>query len=87
MNFNKYYIVDDDAEDRDLLIEALYSIDKGGQCFTAKNGEEGLKKLAEDLIPLPDFIFLDLNMHLLNGKLFLIDINKLNRLWHIPVVM
>jgi CheY-like chemotaxis protein len=87
MNFNKYYIVDDDAEDRDLLIEALYSIDKGGQCFTAKNGEEGLKKLAEDLIPLPDFIFLDLNMPRLNGKHFLIEIKKLKRFSHIPVVI
>ncbi len=87
MNSNKYYIVDDDAEDRDLLMEALYSIDSGGQCFTAKNGEEGLQKLAEDLIPLPDFIFLDLNMPRLNGKQFLIEIKKIKRFSHIPVVI
>ena len=87
MNSNKYYIVDDDAEDRDLLIEALLSIDKGGQCFTAKNGEEGLQKLAEDVIPLPDFIFLDLNMPRQNGKQFLIEIKKIKRFSHIPVVI
>jgi len=87
MNSKKYYIVDDDAEDRDLLMEALYSIDKAGQCFTAKNGEEGLRKLAEDLIPVPDFIFLDLNMPRLNGKQFLIEIKKIERFSHIPVVI
>ncbi len=87
MNSNKYYIVDDDAEDRDLLMEALLSIDKGGQCFTAINGEEGLQKLAEDVIPVPDFIFLDLNMPRLNGKQFLIEIKKIERFSHIPVVI
>lgn len=87
MNSNKYYIVDDDAEDRDLLMEALLSIDKGGQCFTAINGEEGLQKLAEDVIPVPDFIFLDLNMPRLNGKQFLTEIKKIERFSHIPVVI
>ncbi len=87
MNSNKYYIVDDDAEDRDLLKEALFSIDKGSQCFIAKNGEEGLQKLTEDEIPLPDFIFLDLNMPRLNGKQFLIEIKKIKRFSHIPVVI
>lgn len=87
MNSNNYYIVDDDAEDRDLLIEALGSIDKGGQCFTAKNGEEGLQKLAENKIPLPDFIFLDLNMPRLNGKQFLMEIKNIKRFSHIPVVI
>lgn len=87
MNSNKYYIVDDDEEDRDLLMEALHSIDSGGQCFTAKNGEEGLQKLTEDLIPLPDFIFLDLNMPRLNGRQFLIEIKKIKRFSHIPVVI
>jgi len=87
MNSNKYYIVDDDAEDRDLLMEALYSIDKGGKCFTEKNGEEGLQKLAEDIIPLPDYIFLDLNMPRLNGKQFLIEIKKIKRFSHIPIVI
>ncbi len=87
MNYKKYYIVDDDAEDRDLLIEALGTIDKGGRCFTAKNGEEGLQKLTEDVIPLPDFIFLDLNMPRLNGKQFLIEIKKLQRFSHIPVII
>ncbi len=87
MSSNKYYIVDDDAEDRDLLIEALLSIDKGGQCFIARNGEEGLQKLTEDLIPLPDFIILDLNMPRLNGKQFLIEIKKIKRFSHIPVII
>jgi len=87
MNSKIYYIVDDDAEDRDLLMEALHSIDKGAQCFSAKNGEEGLQKLSKDLIPLPDFIFLDLNMPRLNGKQFLIEIKKIKRFSHIPVVI
>ena len=87
LNANKYYIVDDDAEDRDILIEALCSINKNGQCFSAKNGEEGLQKLFEDVIPFPDFIFLDLNMPRLNGKQFLIEIKKKERFSHIRVVI
>ncbi len=65
----------------------MRSIDKGGQCFTAKNGEEGLKKLSEDIIPLPDFIFLDLNMPRLNGKQFLIEIKQIKRFSQIPIII
>ncbi len=62
------YIIDDDADDRDFLTDVLKELYPGIECFTASNGQEGLKKLETGAVPLPSLIFLDLNMPRLNGR-------------------
>jgi DNA-binding response OmpR family regulator len=56
-------------------------------CFFANNGEVALKHLKDETIPLPDFIFLDLNMPKLNGKECLIEIKKLPRYSTVPLII
>ncbi|MFZ6011491.1 MAG: response regulator [Bacteroidota bacterium] len=77
--------VDDDEEDRQFFREALHSIDPAIHCSTAANGLEALEKLRRD--ELPDCIFLDVRMHLMDGKTCLREIKKDSRLRHIPVIM
>jgi CheY-like chemotaxis protein len=62
------YIMDDDPDDQEFLIQALKDLDPSIECFTAKNGQEGLHKLETAAIPLPFLIFLDLNMPRINGR-------------------
>lgn len=80
------FYADDDVEDCELFREALLEIHADVECMTAGNGKQALEKLTQ-LVDLPDFIFLDINMPLLDGRKCLIEIKKHHRLRHVPVVM
>jgi CheY-like chemotaxis protein len=80
------FYADDDQEDCDLFIEALQQIDPDIKCIIAKDGREALAYL-EHTRDLPQYIFLDINMPLVNGKKCLIQIKKNMRLKNIPVIM
>lgn len=82
-----YYIVDDDIDDQQFLIEALTEHDEQIQCFTAFNGQEAITHLKGTFVPLPDAIFLDLNMPGLNGKQCLQELKQTPSLQHIPVII
>jgi CheY-like chemotaxis protein len=81
------YIIDDDLDDQDFLIEAIKDIDLSIQCHTAINGQEGLQKLETGLIPYPSLIFLDLNMPRIDGRKFLAAIKSHAQFKSIPVVI
>ena len=78
--------IDDDPEDRDFFSDAIHAIDPSFVCNTAIDGEQGLKALEESII-LPDFIFLDINMPVMDGREFLIAIKRIPRLRSIPIVV
>ena len=78
--------IDDDAEDREFFKEAVKGIDPGMACYMAQDGREGLNDLRE-MIVMPDFIFVDVNMPIMNGRQFLMEIKKIPRLRSIPVLM
>jgi CheY-like chemotaxis protein len=63
----KFLLIDDDADDRDLFCEALYSIDQQIICYTAAGCRKALAKLDAQEIELPDIIFLDINMPGMDG--------------------
>jgi CheY-like chemotaxis protein len=79
-------IVDDDSEDRELFREAIAEIDPSIRCYSAQDGKDALREMNHGL-DLPDFIFLDINMPVMNGRECLIEIKKHTRLRHIPVIM
>ena len=82
-----YYIIDDDADDQQFLIEALLANQPLNSCFTALDGKEGISQLLEGTVPLPDAIFLDLNMPVMNGKECLQQLKNSLALKHIPVII
>jgi CheY-like chemotaxis protein len=79
-------IVDDDADDITLFFDAIQEIEADAKCLLAKNGREALI-LLENLPELPDIIFLDINMPIMNGKEFLLIGKQHSRLKDIPIVM
>ncbi len=81
----KIFLIDDDEDDKNLFIESVKEIDKNIICFTASDGYEALSMLQDELIPLPDYIFLDLRMPRISGKQCLEKIREDVRLKHIPV--
>lgn len=77
--------VDDDPEDIEIFIEAIKESDGATRCLIAQNGKEAMDLLHSDL--LPDFIFLDINMPVINGRAVLTEIRKNTKFKDIPVVM
>src|SRR6188768_3557680 len=79
-------IVDDDPEDIQLFAEALLEIDESINCVEAYNGLEALKVLKRNSF-LPNYIFLDINMPLMNGRKCLEEIKSNPNYNHIPVII
>jgi CheY-like chemotaxis protein len=79
-------IIDDSEDDRYFFIEAIKEIDKNFEYYVANNGLEGLNHL-RNTKPLPDFIFLDVKMPVMNGKECLKELKKDGDLKKIPVVI
>ena len=81
---NKIFLIDDDEDDQFFFKEVIESINSTLHCDTATDGKIALDRLkASD--SLPDIIFLDLNMPVMNGYDFLIQIKKENGLNKIPL--
>jgi DNA-binding response OmpR family regulator len=79
-------LVDDDIDDKEMFCEAVKEISKSHECIWAKNGYEALDLLNAKSVK-PDYIFLDINMPLLNGKQSLAKIKASENLQNIPVYM
>jgi len=80
-------LVDDDLEDREIFCEAIEEIDPSIKCLIAKDGNEAIQLLTRDYVVLPDYIFLDINMPLMNGKECLQIIKGDPKLKDIPVII
>jgi CheY-like chemotaxis protein len=85
-SYKRLLLIDDDEDDRGFFLEALEAINPDIFCVTAENGQDGLTKLLSENPP-PDVIFLDLNMPLMNGRQFLVEIKNHQQLPDIPVVI
>jgi CheY-like chemotaxis protein len=86
-NPRSLFFIDDDTDDLDLLCEAVSQIDDTIICFKATNSESTLEAFRNDSIPVPDLIFLDLNMPRVNGKQLLTEIKRMPSYADIPVII
>jgi CheY-like chemotaxis protein len=80
-------LIDDDADDREIFADSLFSLHKGVHLEEAKNGFEAFEKLNSAGFKKPDLIFLDLNMPVMDGKQFLILIKQDENLKDIPIII
>lgn len=79
--------IDDDADDQAIFSEATSLIDPTIQRQFASNGLEALELLRQNNTVLPDLIFLDINMPVMNGMECLAELKKIEALNHIPVII
>ena len=79
-------LIDDDLDDQMLFQDAIREINPLIEVQTAVNGVDALKALSANAIS-PDYIFVDLNMPLMNGIQCLQEIKKLPNQAHIPVII
>ncbi|CAG5000729.1 Response regulator rcp1 [Dyadobacter sp. CECT 9275] len=79
-------LVDDDSDDQELFEDALNMVAEGIILKTAENGIEALKYLQMPA-ELPELVFLDLNMPLMNGYDCLKELKASEPTRHIPVII
>ncbi|RPD38619.1 response regulator [Chitinophaga barathri] len=79
-------LIDDDTDDQEMFLSALEFIDESIVCNTAPNGYEAIMQL-NDADSLPDLIFLDLNMPVMNGVQFLREVKVAHKAKDVPVVI
>jgi CheY-like chemotaxis protein len=80
-------LVDDDADDQEIFVDALKEVDSSLHCFCANDGEAALQLINDDAVIKPDMLFIDLNMPRLNGKRVLQELKKREIMQGIPVIM
>jgi CheY-like chemotaxis protein len=83
----RFFIADDDEDDRDLFDLALRALSKDAVIVPTENGNDLLEHLSEQTPPFPDVIFLDINMPEKNGYDTLDEIRKDPLLKNVPVVI
>ncbi|HEV7620661.1 MAG TPA: response regulator [Flavisolibacter sp.] len=81
------FLIDDDQDDQEIFLMALQKIDAQISCLVAKDGLEGLKKLSENVSYIPGYIFIDINMHKMNGMECLQRIKELDHLKNSRIIM
>jgi len=79
-------LVDDDPDDQEFFKLALQTIREEITLAVAGNGQEAFDLLCSQTC-MPDLIFLDMNMPLMNGLTFLEKIKATTDLKHIPVII
>ncbi|RYY46205.1 MAG: response regulator [Chitinophagaceae bacterium] len=80
-------IIDDDPDDRSLFAEVLSEADGSFSCVQAGCGDEAVDLLLKAGARLPLFIFLDVNMPLMNGWQCLSPLRKMERLKAVPIII
>lgn len=79
-------MIDDDEDDRELFQLALADLDADIHFSEAPSGQSALEFL-KGAEPLPDLIFLDLNMPRMSGRECLAELKAQRKLSTIPVVI
>jgi CheY-like chemotaxis protein len=80
-------LADDDSDDCAFFEEALSAISPGFSMIVKRDGQEVLEYLFHPHAVLPDIIFLDLNMPLIDGAKCLEEIRKNKNMDDIFIVM
>lgn len=86
MLYKNILLIDDDPEDADIFREAMASLNKDFVLRCIYNPKKALEEL-KVTEKLPDLIFLDYNMPIINGLELLRELKKESRLEHIPVIL
>jgi CheY-like chemotaxis protein len=88
-NYKNLLLIEDDKDDQEFFTEVLSGVYHSVSCEIASNGHKALQ-LLPTLSTVPDLIFLDLNMPVMDGREFL-RLIKTDAMYaafsHIPVVI
>jgi CheY-like chemotaxis protein len=82
---NRIMLIDDDPDDQLFFRDAIQAIRPGLNCELASTCQEAFRQL--ETPPPPDFIFMDLNMPVMNGFDCLVYLKNQKNYKDIPIVI
>ena len=77
--------IDDDPEDLEIFYKAVKTVNPLAKCLLARDAKEALSILRDTIVP--DYIFLDIHMPMMDGKTVLAELRQNKKLEAVPVVM
>lgn len=77
--------IDDDPDDLEVFYKAVKTVNPLAKCLLARDAKEALNILKDTIVP--DYIFLDIHMPLMDGKTVLTELRQNRKLETVPVVM
>lgn len=77
--------IDDDPEDLEIFYKAVKTVNPLAKCLLARDAKEALNILRDAIVP--DYIFLDIHMPMMDGKTTLSELRQNKKLETVPVVM
>lgn len=80
-------LIDDDRDDRELFEMALQELRLEADIRTARDGVDALELLASPASPVPDIIFMDLNMPRMDGRQLLLRLRGQAGFRDVPVIV
>src|SRR6185436_1342592 len=83
----KIFIIDDNEDFVLLFCQAVAKSHPECQCLSAENGYSALRQLKFMLPTVPDFIFVDVKMPIMNGHEIVAELKKTPNLSAVPVIM
>lgn len=86
MFYRSILLIDDDIEEHDIFLSAIKKLPTNIQCAATGDASSALKHLKTGKWQT-DLIFLDLNMPLMTGQQFLLELKKDKSTQHIPVII
>jgi CheY-like chemotaxis protein len=77
--------IDDDTDDLEIFYKAVKTVNPMAKCLLARDAKEALNLLRDAI--LPDYIFLDIHMPMMDGKTVLGELRQNKKLETVPVIM
>jgi CheY-like chemotaxis protein len=78
-------LIDDDPDDQLFFRDAVHTVNPGVHCELTSSCQEAFKQLESP--PPPDYIFMDLNMPVMNGFDCLVHLKNQREFRDIPIVI
>lgn len=86
MSDKNILLIDDDIDDTLLFVEAVNRVSKRAVCRTARNPLKALEELTDSDV-IPDILFLDYNMPMVNGLEFVQRMQQIEHLKEMEVII
>lgn len=86
MTYKTIFHIDDDDDDLDFFMEAVKRLSTDVSLFSFSEAHEAIRKITSGEL-VPDAVFLDLNMPIMNGQQFLLKLKEFNANHKIKVII
>jgi CheY-like chemotaxis protein len=80
-------LIDDDSDDLEIMKDALTQVDASLLCISFVYPDEAIRLLSKELILLPDFIFIDINIPRISGPECLSRLREIHEFKEVPIIM